>query len=278
MSRKTVERWSVILSAVVVCTATSWASAANPLILGEWDFDGDTALSAPSSTPASATYPTDETQQSGWTLGGDTSQLIVVDSGTVAGIPSTPNAFQQAFTTSATSSSVTFPNYDLSATSRSIEWSADIYVDFINGNNSEGWQMRMISRDSSIDAGLMRILRNGTSWRLYNGLQGSNGGGSPYGQDFNFDQWYEMRVVIDPDSTSSGKAYTYIDGVLQFTETWTGRGLSQTQNIEYFEIISVAGTGARFFIDNLEIAIPEPASAALLALGGLAMLRRKRRS
>lgn len=173
----------------------------------------------------------------------------------------------------------TFAPYTLTSTSPTLFYQFRLYVDEITGNDSEGITVRVMSNLSSLDAGFPRILRNGTQWRFYSAhyILNSAVPFSAYSPSFNFDQWYTFRVEIDPDSTSSGKVYWYMDGTLIRTETYSGRSLSQTQNIQLFEISnSVApGGGARIYLDNLIVGIPEPAGALMLGVGGLLLLRRR---
>jgi hypothetical protein len=161
-----------------------------------------------------------------------------------------------------------------------LSYSIDINVDFIDLNDSEGIRLRIWNGTSQIDVGTPRILRNGTQWRFYNGLYTVNGG-SAYIGNFNFDEWHNLRIVINPTTTTSGTADWYVDGVLLNTETYTGRSpVTQTSNLDVFDIFPVLdasdATDATVYFDNLLIQaiLPEPSSVALLAVGGLMLVRR----
>lgn len=167
-----------------------------------------------------------------------------------------------------------------------ISYEFDVNVDYIGGNDGEGFQFRLWNANfSQIDVGTPRILRNGAQWRFYNGLVAQNGGSSYVG-NYNFDQWYNFRVQIELEGTNGpvatpyhGKAYWYVDSVLVNTETWTNRNFGQVREIDTFDIRPVIGTatGARMFIDNLGVeAIPEPSALAFVVAGaGMFLLRRR---
>ena len=166
-----------------------------------------------------------------------------------------------------------------------LSYSLDINVDHIDHNNAEGINLRLFNGVSQIEAGMPRILRFNSLWSLYNGDVSINGGNAyngPLGGFFNFNQWYNFRVVISPTSPTSGTADWYVDGSLINTETYSGRSTSQTHNMNEFDIYYLnsdvnAGTGALMYFDNLVIQsiVPEPSSVALLVVGGLILWRRR---
>src|SRR5687768_11669110 len=81
------------LIAVLSVLATWTAAGANPLVLGYWDFEGDTLNSPPSSTPPHPAYPTPTLVQTGWAISGSsTADLDVVN-----GVPGNGSkVFQQS--------------------------------------------------------------------------------------------------------------------------------------------------------------------------------------
>ena len=163
----------------------------------------------------------------------------------------------------------------------------------ITGNDSEGMLSRVYSPVSRIDAGYPRVLRNGANWRFFNGNFGGNSSPpyAPAAGGFNLDQWYTLRIEYQATSSSAGQVRWYLgDHVadlqvladdLILTETYTGRNLSQTQNINRFDFanIGIFGAGFRMYVDNISIVTPEP--TALAAIGivmSTGLLRRQRRA
>lgn len=231
------------------------------------NFDSDTVGSLPS----------------GWSFTAGSSSGVYVTNNVSS---SSPNALQVKLVNSTFFTvGTTFPAHNLANgdPDNRLSYSVDLNVDYIDLNDSEGIRLRIFNGTSQIDVGTPRILRNGTNWRFYNALAGGNGG-SFYVGNFNFDQWYNFRVVITPTTTTSGTADWYMDGVLINAETYSGRSpVTQTSNLDIFDIFPVLdandATGASLYVDNLLIQaiIPEPSTAALIAVCfGVAALRRKR--
>jgi hypothetical protein len=229
----------------------------------EQNFDSDTVGALPS----------------GWS-GASTDNAVVTDSLSL----SAPNSFQLS-TLSSNGFTVqrAFAAHNLASgdPDNRLSYSVDINVDFIDQNDSEGFRFRIWNGTSQIDVGTPRVLRNGANWRFFNGLFSLNGGPAYVG-NFNFDQWYNFRVVITPTTISSGTAHWYMDNVLVNTETYSGRSpISQTSNLDVFDIFQVSdgnpATAARMYIDNLQIQaiLPEPSSLALLLAGAAMLLRRR---
>jgi hypothetical protein len=202
-----------------------------------------------------------------------------------------PNSFANQFTSADTTYTIQTVSpfaYTLTNIGSWVSYSFDVNVDYIGGNDSEGFSFRLWNATySQIDTGAPRILRNGTQWRLYNPLVSLNGG-SAYVGNYNFDEWHNLRfkTILDGDTGPGGTPYFgrtlwYIDNTLLNTETWTNRNFNQVREIDTVDIRSVIGTptGARIFIDNLEVeALPEPSALALLSIGSLFFLRRSRRA
>jgi hypothetical protein len=244
-------------------TLTSAASAATFPVLLEQNYDSDTVGALPA----------------GWTVASGAAPNAVVQTG-VPGTPSAPNVFQvQQNGESFTIQTVMPTQVDLDENTPNLVWSAKLYVDELVINNSAGFQFKLWNADvSNLDAGYYRVLSDAAgTFRFFNPLAGGNGGAF-FTPQFPMDVWHDVSVVIDPSSNSAGTVGLYVNGLLINTETYTSRGLGQTTNIDTLQILSQPnGTGDnRIYLDNLVIAVPEPASAAVLAIGGLSVLIRRR--
>lgn len=254
--------------AVAVAATASVASAATYPVLLEQNYD-DTPPNSVGSLPAD------------WSVVSGAAPGAVVQTG-VPGTPSSPNVFQvQHGGGDFTIQTVSPTQVDLDANSPNLVWGGKIYVDEINSNNSAGVQFKLWNADvSNLEAGYYRVLSlSSGTFHFYNGNAGPpyNNGGLTYIGPFNLDQWYDFSIVIDPISTSAGTATLYVDGVPVNVETYTGRGTGQTTDIDTLQILSMGDGLNRIYLDDVFIAVPEPASAGLLALGalGLAVRRRK---
>jgi len=268
-------RWFAYAALVVALSVSASVPAlAAPFYLYNTGFETDTIGQTPT----------------GWTV---TSGAVNLTNTSVQTHPTAPSGGTQVLKVGQSGEAfelgVTFPAQSLNAGER-LAYNFDINVDFINGNDSEGFLSRAYSTVSRIDAGFPRVLRNGTSWRLYNGNSGANS--SPaYTANFNFDQWYRLRIEYVASSSSAGQVFWYMgDNALDLqtladdlilTETYSGRNLSQTQNILRFDFsnIGLNGTGFSMFVDNLAIVTPEPAGLAAIGMGVSAgLLRRRQRA
>jgi hypothetical protein len=85
------------------------------------------------------------------------------------------------------------------------------------------------------------------------------------------DRWVELRVEFD---LTANTAATYYDGALLSTGTWT-TGVNSVLNLGCVDLF--ANSASSVFYDDMSlVAVPAPASAGLLGLGGLLMARRRR--
>lgn len=207
---------------------------------------------------------------------------------------SAPNSFRVGILPDASVDTVTttFAPHDLSNgdPDNRLSYSLDINVDYIDSTGGEGITLRLWNGVSNLEVGRPRILVNpfnNAKWTLYNPNTVLNSDSFLAGYHFagfDFDTWYNFRVVINPSSPSSGTALWYMDGVLINTETYSGRSpIIQTLNIDQFDLFhetdSNPATGASMYFDNflIQSIIPEPSSVVLLVLGGWTLLRRRAR-
>ena len=83
--------------------------------------------------------------------------------------------------------------------------------------------------------------------------------------------FHDYRMLTRPDGT----AQLFIDGVLRDTKT----GNASTTNALAFGDVTSTGENADFELTRFQLTqsdVPEPASIALLGIGGLAVTRRRR--
>jgi len=118
--------------------------------------------------------------------------------------------------------------------------------------------------------------------------------------DLSYTDWHRIDIVIEfedglnPDTTGNDIVTVSVDGVEVYVgTTWESfyngsnpAGLALADQPQRQAVDSLlfrssstvpANLGNGFYIDNVTTNVPEPASAVLLGLGGLVLLRRRRR-
>ena len=105
-----------------------------------------------------------------------------------------------------------------------------------------------------------------------------DGGGTQAGSTLALlkDQWVDIRFEIDLTANSVSSFY---NNTLLGTSAWQSGGLNQLQALDIYpdESSGTAQVGSVFY-DNVQLSqVPEPGTASLLALGGLAALYRFRK-
>jgi len=139
-----------------------------------------------------------------------------------------------------------------------LEYSLDINVESIAGNDSEGIQLRITAPTSRIDVASPRILKGDNGWRLY--AHGATPDGIHYFGKFEFGRWVKLRFVIEPTSGKAGKTYWYADGTLINTEVYNDRNDLQTQSVQRLEISpvhAIENTNTVLLIDNIKVTAGE---------------------
>jgi hypothetical protein len=259
------------IAAIVVSLTTAAVSYAAPFYLYTTNFDSDVIGQLPA----------------GWTVNSGSVNLANTS---VQPQPGRVNVFKVGFTTESYQLRRDYTVHGLNTTGNTLAYEFDVNVDFINGNDSEGWGFYNTNNVTGMFAGAPRILRNGANWRIYNGYYTIAPTDAPYAPaagGFNFDQWYRMRVEYTATSPSAGFVSYYLGtdyadlraalgDDLFYTEFYSD-GVAQTQNLQTFLLGSVTATGASMMIDNFVVVTPEPASLGAVSLLATAGLRRNRR-
>ena len=253
--------WSALVSAAVVCAATSWAAAVP--ILGEWDFDSETP----------GTYP------SGWSYSGPATDTYVQTG--IPGTPSPPNVFQNQHDQEATVSAANFIPFSYSAALPDVHVRYDLYVTpLLDG--STGYQTFLTSPLSGHIVGHVRFFASGSGFTIfdpYAGITGASGGFTP-ATNVPYNTWHTLEFVFDAVDTQTVVAETYLNGLLINTESYT-MSLAATQGVDRLLVQSVAGGSASstvIYLDNVQVAIPEPTSAAMLGVGAAMLVCSRRRA
>lgn len=98
-------------------------------------------------------------------------------------------------------------------------------------------------------------------------------GNAATGVPIQYDKWVEVSVDID---LTANTCEIFYDGVSVAAGTWT-TGVEPT-NIQVMDIFPIPGdiAASAIYYDDISLT-PEPATMALLGMGGLMMLRRRRR-
>jgi hypothetical protein len=83
--------------------------------------------------------------------------------------PGRANVFKVGFTTETYTLRRGYTVHGLNTTGNQLAYEFDVNVDFINGNDSEGFTFYNTNNVTGMFAGFPRILKNGANWRTYHG-------------------------------------------------------------------------------------------------------------
>jgi hypothetical protein len=93
-------------------------------------------------------------------------------------------------------------------------------------------------------------------------------------QPIQYDTWVEVRADIDLDANSCEIFY---DGVSLGGPTTWQKGAQPIHGIDCLDIFPISEDASVMYYDDISLT-PEPATMALLGIGGLALIRRRRRA
>lgn len=94
-------------------------------------------------------------------------------------------------------------------------------------------------------------------------------------------EWYHLELRTKPSTTQySLRVYDSANSLVASADNYGFNVLTSPQGLFLINFGSLSGSpvGATAFVDNIFVGIPEPSIMALVALGGIAILRYRRRA
>ncbi|WP_435893886.1 PEP-CTERM sorting domain-containing protein [Oceaniferula spumae] len=208
--------------------------------------------------------------QNGWTGGADTANYNLTTTGSILRIQTVGS--QQGSTLNGTNSTngTTIWN-DINSGEFSLEMNVKV-----NATNAEGFRLMWAGNDT--ERYFVDITTTGVSYNL-------NGGGVATFALDTTDGFHTYRLVGDNEAAASTRFHLYVDNV-EVTDPNGGVFSSGTNDSRLLSGDTTSGTfGDSYDIEYASIAydtaafapVPEPSSAALLGLGGIALILRRKR-